>query len=56
MAVIIDSKRAIAEAWGKRPTFEEVRDPHCDSYQEVVWAYWGAHTVDIAAIYGIMNP
>ncbi len=56
MAVIIDSKRAIAEAWGKRPTFEEVRDPHCDSYQEVVWAYWGAHTVDVGAIYGIVNP
>jgi len=56
LVAIIDSKRAIAEAWGKRPTWEEVRDPHCDDYQEVVWAYWGATSVDAGAIWGILNP
>jgi hypothetical protein len=56
MAVIFDSKRAFAQAWGKRPTFEEVRDPHCDDYQEVLWAYYGVIRVDNNAIGHIRNP
>jgi hypothetical protein len=56
MAVIVDSKRALAEAWGKRPTWEEVRDPHCDQFQEVVWLYWGIQRVDRLAISHIRNP
>jgi hypothetical protein len=56
MAIIIDSKRALAEAWGKRPTWEEVRDPHCDDYQEVVWLYWGINRIDANAISHIVNP
>jgi hypothetical protein len=56
MAIIIDSKRAFAQAWGKRPTYEEMRDPHCDDFQEVVWAYWGVQRVDNNAIAHIRNP
>lgn len=55
MAVVIDSSRAIGEAWGKRPTFEEVRDPGCDIWDEVVWAYWGTHVLDQNAIIHIIN-
>jgi hypothetical protein len=56
MVIILDSKRALAEAWGKRPSWEEVRDPHCDSYQEVVWAYWGVNWIDRGAVFHIRNP
>lgn len=55
-AVIIDSKRAIGEVWGKRPTFNEFYDAKCDRYEEVLWQYWGAATCDPNAIGWVSNP
>ena len=56
MAIVIDSSRAVGEAWGKRPTFSETYVPECDYYKEVVWMWWGANTLDVAAIGHIRNP
>lgn len=56
MAIIIDSSRAIGEAWGKRPIFTEIYDNHCDRYQEAIWMYWGTARLDPLAIGHIRNP
>ena len=56
MAVIIDSSRAVAEVWGKHPTFETQRVPECDDTKLVVWQYWGAHSLDLDAIGWVVNP
>ena len=56
LAVIIDSSKAVGEAWGKRPTFEETRVPECDYYKEVIWMYWGCHEMDLNAIGHVLNP
>lgn len=55
MAIIIDSSRAIGEAWGKRPTFSETYVPECDYYKEVVWMWWGAGRIDATAIGHVIN-
>jgi len=56
MAVVIDSKRAIGEAWGKRPTFNEFYDAKCDRTELVLWTYWGQHELDPNAIGWVNNP
>jgi len=56
MAVVLDSSRAVGQAWGKRPTFEETRVIECDYYKEVIWMYWGVHELDTTAIAHIRNP
>jgi len=48
--VIIDSSRAVGEAWGKRPTFYEQFIPESNTYKEVVWAYFGAARLDTKGI------
>ena len=55
-AVVIDSQRAVGEVWGKRPTFEVTRDASCDTWEHVLWQYWGANTLDPLAIGHIVNP
>jgi hypothetical protein len=55
-AVVIDSKRAVGEVWGKRPTFEVERVPECDQWNHVLWQYWGANTLDPLAIGHVINP
>lgn len=49
-AIILDSSRAVGEAWGKRPKFEEERIPECDAWKEVVWMYLGCGIIDEDAI------
>ena len=56
MAVVIDSSRAVGEAWGKRPTFYEDFVIECDYYKEVIWMYWGTAAMDTNAIGHILNP
>jgi hypothetical protein len=56
MAVIIDSSRAVGEAWGKRPMFTEAYDVLCDTYTEAVVMYWGYAKMDAGAIGHIVNP
>ena len=55
-AIIIDSSRAVGEAWGKRPTFYEDFDSTSNTYKEVVWAYFGASELDTNAIAHVVNP
>jgi hypothetical protein len=56
MAVIIDSSRAVGEAWGMRPKFEEERIAYCDKYRETIWMYWGCNDLDLGAIGHVLNP
>lgn len=53
---IIDSSRALAEAWGKRPTFSEQYNLQCNYWEEVVWMYWGAAVVTEPAIGAVYGP
>jgi len=50
LAYVIDSKRALAEAWGMRPKFNEFYDGLCNAIELTVWTYWGCDTVDDDAI------
>jgi len=56
MAVVIDSSRAVGEAWGRRPKFYEFYEVDCDRYKETIWMYWGASELDTGAIGHIRNP
>jgi len=56
LAFVIDSKRALGEAWGKRPTFTKDYIPECNNYKMVVWEYWGHDGLDTNAISVISNP
>lgn len=56
LAFVIDSSRALGEAWGKRPTFTKKYHENCDNYNMVVWSYWGHDTLDENAIIDIENP
>lgn len=56
MAMIIDSSRAVGEAWGKRPTYTEVYEPECLYYKEVISCFWGTSSLDPLAICHIRNP
>lgn len=50
LAFVIDSKRALAEAWGQRPKFNEFYDGQCNATELTVWTYWGCDTLDSSAI------
>lgn len=54
-AVMIDSSRAVGEAWGKRPTFEQDRNTDCDSTTVAVHVYVGIDELDVGAI-GFVIP
>ena len=56
LAFVIDSKRALAEAWGQRPKFNEWYDGQCNATELTVWTYWGCDTLDDSAIIKIINP
>ena len=56
MVVVLDSTRAVGEAWGKHPTFYEDFVPDCNYYKEVFWAYWGCGAMDTTAIGHVINP
>ena len=55
ICVVIDSSRAVAEAWGKRPTFSSDYIPECDATKEVVWIYWGTEKIVATAAAGQME-
>ena len=55
-AVIIDSKRALAEIWGKRPFFSELYSPKCDQTDVAIWMYYGTGAMDEKAIWHVKNP
>jgi len=55
-AVIIDSRRAVGEAWGKRPTFTEFYENYCDRTRLVLWQYWGSAALDSDAVGWVSNP
>lgn len=56
MAVVLDSKRSIGEAWGKKPKFSMFYDAKCDRTEVVCWQYWGTSAMDPASIGWIANP
>ena len=56
IALVIDSSRAVGEAWGMKPKYTEVYEPECDYYKEVLMMYWGAAHLDKHAICHIRNP
>jgi hypothetical protein len=56
IAFVIDSSRALAEAWGQRPKFNEWYDGACNATELTVWSYWGHGTLDTGAIVEIVNP
>lgn len=53
---LVDSSRAIGQAFGKRPSLEFERDAECNSWKLVMWAYWGVSALDSAAIGKIVSP
>jgi len=55
VAVIIDSSRAVGEAWGMRPKYTETYESECDYYKEVLLMYWGTAHLDKSAICHIVN-
>ncbi len=56
IGVLIDSSRAIGQAFGKKPTLEFHRDPECNSTKIVMWAYWGVAALDSGALGIIVTP
>ena len=56
LAFVIDSSRALVEAWGQRPKFHEWYDGTCNATELTVWSYWGHSTLDTDAIVTITNP
>ena len=56
LAFVIDSSRALGEAWGQRPKFNEWYDGQCNATELTVWSYWGCDTIDDDAIAAITNP
>jgi hypothetical protein len=56
VAIMIDSSRAVSEAWGKKPAFEKDRNAPCLSTGYVVAMYVGIDELDLGAIGHINNP
>ena len=55
-AWLIDSSRAVGQAFGKQPSLEFERDAECNSWKLVMWAYWGVSALDVNAIGSIVTP
>jgi len=53
---LIDSSRAVGQAFGKKPTLEIERDAECNSWKLVFWAYWGCSALDVNAIGSLVSP
>jgi len=56
IACVIDSRKAVGEAWGMRPKFVSDYNVACDRYNHAVHAYWGTAKIDNSAIARIENP
>lgn len=56
-AIIIDSRRALGEAWGRRPdtTVDEVSKAESDQVKLVTWIRYGAAALDLDAIGHVRN-
>lgn len=50
VAILVDKSRAVGEAFGMKPTFEEERVPLSNTYREIAWAYYGASELDVDGI------
>ena len=55
-AWLVDSSRAIGQAFGKHPTLEFDRSAECNAWKLVFWAYWGVSVLDTNAIGAIQSP
>lgn len=53
--IMLDSRLAFGEAFGKPLRFHEQYVPECDYYKEVAWAWYGAAILDAAAIVKLAN-
>jgi len=56
VAVILDSSKAVGEAWGKRPELEQDRNIDCDSTTVAIHMYVGIDELDDNAIGLISAP
>ena len=56
IGVLIDSSRAIGQAFGKQPSFEFERDAECNSTKIVMWSYWGVSVLDSGALGAVVTP
>jgi len=56
LAVVIDSSRAVGEAWGMKPEYTEDYNNLCNKDTITYWMYWGASDMDTNAIGHILNP
>lgn len=50
VAIVIDSRRAVGAAFGKRPTLESDRNIDCNSTTYAMWCFFGAAELDTSAI------
>lgn len=55
-AWVIDSSRALGYAFGKRPSLEIERSAKCNSYDLVMWTYFGCTELDVNAGVKIVSP
>lgn len=57
-AVMIDSRRAVGEAWGRRPTrlVDRVTDAPNDRTRLITWIRYGTDELDVNAIGHVKNP
>lgn len=56
MAVIIDSRRAVGAAFGKKPVLYKFFLTDSNAYRLDMWAYFGVSALDSDAIAHIINP
>jgi len=56
VAILIDSSRAVGEAWGKRPIIEQERNIQCNSIDIAMHMYLGIKALDVSAIGHIKTP
>jgi hypothetical protein len=56
LGFVIDSRRAIGEAYGMTPKFHEFYDGICNATELTVWMYWGNALLDEDAIRPLRNP
>lgn len=56
LGFVIDSSRAVGEAWGMQPKFNEFYDGICNATELTVWMYWGTAALDPGAAIDITNP
>lgn len=57
-AILINSRRAVGEAWGRRPEriIDRVTDAPSDKIRLIMWMRYGADELDTDAIGHVLNP